>query len=176
MKKSNKILKTVLWIVGIILAALIIFVIYLTAREFRPAPIEKVEGVLDDGLKVSTEEPLTILSYNTGYAGLSKEQDFFMDGGKNVQPDSEEDIKRNLNGIAEILNDNPADVYFLQETDVDSKRSFHIDQTEYYKDHLYLNSYFAALTILYTSSVSSSLFSTLHSPTIGKRCCPSILR
>ena len=144
MKKSNKIVKTVLWIVGIILAALILFVIYLTVREFRPEPVEKVEGVLDDGLKVSSDESLTILSYNTGYAGLSKEQDFFMDGGTKVQPESKSDITRNLEGITEILSENPADVYFLQETDVDSKRSFHIDQTEYYKDHLYLNSYFAA--------------------------------
>ena len=144
MKKSNKIVKTVLWIVGIILAALILFVIYLTVREFRPEPVEKVEGVLDDGLKVSSDESLTILSYNTGYAGLSKEQDFFMDGGTKVQPESKSDITRNLEGITEILSENPADVYFLQEADVDSKRSFHIDQTEYYKDHLYLNSYFAA--------------------------------
>ena len=43
---------------------------------------------------------MTILTYNTGYAGLSKDEDFFMDGGSKVQPDSKDVVETNLAGIS----------------------------------------------------------------------------
>ncbi len=42
-----------------------------------------------------------------------------------------------------VLTENPADVYFLQEVDKDSKRSFHIDETEYLKSSLNMEGLFA---------------------------------
>lgn len=108
---------------------------WLTAREYRPDPIESLE-VFSGTRTISPEDTLTIMTYNTGYAGLDKTEDFFMDGGQNVQPKDQKQVENNLNGIGSILVSNPADVYFLQEVDLDSKRSFHINEKDYYENIL----------------------------------------
>lgn len=115
---------------------------WFTLREYRP---EKEETIpVSKGTKTVAEgDSLTILTYNTGYAGLDKDADFFMDGGKGVQPQSKEKVEENMEGIADILRKNKADIYFLQEVDQDSKRSFHIDQTQYYQDAVGMDGMFA---------------------------------
>ena len=83
------------------------------------------------------------MSYNTGYASLSKDEDFFMDGGSKVKPDSKALVEDNLSGITNVLKDNPSDVYFLQEVDINSTRSYGIDQRSAYSEALNKNSFFA---------------------------------
>lgn len=83
------------------------------------------------------------MTYNTGYAALSCEEDFFMDGGTKVRPDSEEVVEDNLAGIASILEQEDADVYFLQEVDRNARRSYHIDEMEYYEESLGLSGIYA---------------------------------
>ncbi len=139
-------MKKVLKAVGIILLAVIIIAAvalgYYTIREYRPDAVETVEPG-DGTAQLGTGESFTVLTYNTGYAGLSKDEDFFMDGGSKVQPESKELIENNLNGITSILKDQDADIYFLQEVDRDSKRSYHIDEQEYYEQELGLPGMFA---------------------------------
>lgn len=43
-------------------------------------------------------------------------------------PETKDLVKHNMKGIAGILNDADADVCFLQEVDIDSKRSYHINE------------------------------------------------
>lgn len=141
-KKKHKIWKRA----GIVLLVLILlpaaFVAYLTVREYRPDKEEEIEA--PEGKRtVRTGEALTLLTYNTGYAGLDKDADFFMDGGSGVQPESEEKVRENMEGILEVLQKEKADVYFLQEVDTDSRRSYHIDQAEYYKEETGLPGVFA---------------------------------
>ncbi len=115
---------------------------YYTIREYRPKPLENVQ--VSDGLEVLSEgDSITILTYNTGYAGLNKDKDFFMDGGTGVQPENKEEVEENLKGIAKILQEQKADVYFLQEVDRDSKRTFRIDELAYYEDVLSLQGMYA---------------------------------
>lgn len=142
MKKKRKGLKIA---GGIVLAVILILaaaVAYLTIREYRPDAVEAVEpGNGTDVMNLG--DSFTILTYNTGYAGLSKDEDFFMDGGKNVQPESKELVENNLKGITSILEEQDADIYFLQEVDRDSKRSYHIDEQEYYENELGITGMFA---------------------------------
>ena len=142
MSKTKKVRKgagmVLLFLAGILLLALI----WLTIREYRPEAEETL------AVPSGTETPapgssLEILTFNTGYAGLDKTQDFFMDGGSQVQPDSRQEVEENLQGIAGILKEQPADVYFLQEVDLDSKRSYRIDQQAYYQENLDLPGVFA---------------------------------
>ena len=142
MSKPKKVMKgagmVLLFLAGILLLALI----WLTIREYRPEAEETL------AVPSGTETPapgssLEILTFNTGYAGLDKTQDFFMDGGSQVQPDSRQEVEENLQGIAGILKEHPADVYFLQEVDLDSKRSYRIDQQAYYQENLDLPGVFA---------------------------------
>lgn len=140
--KMRKVLKAA----GCVVAGLVLIVAagvaYLTVREYRPKPVEHVEPA-GGGRIPAQGDKVTLLSYNTGYAGLSRDEDFFMDGGSKVQPESRELVEQNLQGIAGILSEQQADVYFLQEVDRDSKRSYHIDEQSYYEKALGLTGMFA---------------------------------
>ncbi len=112
-----------------------VFLGYLTVREYRPDEIESVEA--SKGTETLQEgDAFSVVTYNTGYAGLSRDEDFFMDGGSKVQPDSSELVTENLDGISGILKELDADAYFLQEVDRNAKRSYHIDEMEYYEEKL----------------------------------------
>ena len=142
MSKTKKVRKgagfVLLFLAGILLLALI----WLTIREYRPEA-EETLAVPSGSETPAPGSSLEILTFNTGYAGLDKTQDFFMDGGSQVQPDSRQEVEENLQGIAGILKEHPADVYFLQEVDLDSKRSYRIDQQAYYQENLDLPGVFA---------------------------------
>ena len=142
MSKPKKVMKgagmVLLFLAGILLLALI----WLTIREYRPEA-EETLAVPSGSETPAPGSSLEILTFNTGYAGLDKTQDFFMDGGSQVQPDSRQEVEENLQGIAGILKEHPADVYFLQEVDLDSKRSYRIDQQAYYQENLDLPGVFA---------------------------------
>lgn len=87
MKKKRRGLKIAGGIVLGIILLLVLAVGYLTIREYRPAAVETVEP--GDGTdQMAIGDSFTVLTYNTGYAGLSKDEDFFMDGGSKVQPES----------------------------------------------------------------------------------------
>lgn len=142
MSKTKKVMKGAGLILLVLAGILILALIWLTIREYRP----KAEETLAVPSGSETPAPgssLEILTFNTGYAGLDKTQDFFMDGGSQVQPDSRQEVEENLQGIAGILKEHPADVYFLQEVDLDSKRSYRIDQQAYYQENLDLPGVFA---------------------------------
>lgn len=115
---------------------------YLTIREYRPAPVEAVETGGGDRQAAAGDE-IVVLSYNTGYAGLSRNEDFFMDGGTKVKPGSKALVEENLEGIASVLEQQEADIYFLQEVDVDSARTYHIDERSRYEEALQMDGMFA---------------------------------
>lgn len=140
-RKKGKIilLVAVIAVLGL-LAALLVF---LTINEYNPASVEDLvvpasaDGVMGAGM------PLRIVTLNTGYAGLSSEADFFMDGGKMVDATSEEAVYQNLAGISDMLTQLGANVYLLQEVDLDSDRSYNIDEEAYYENALNLPGIFA---------------------------------
>ncbi|MBD5099642.1 MAG: endonuclease [Clostridiales bacterium] len=124
-------------ILGVVLLAVVGLVAWLTVREYRPAAVEDVE-VLNQGVQTPPLAPgdgLTVMTQNTGYAGLGRDSDFFMDGGKDVKPTSEQ-MDTNREGLAAHLSEQGADIYFLQEVDTDSSRSYGIDQSQRYLERL----------------------------------------
>lgn len=141
MAKTKKYLKGIgiflLVFMGLILGILLFF----TLREYRPKPIETTSTPSGEKT-LSVEDSLRILTCNTGYGGLDASEDFFMDGGSRVQPDNQKQVEKNLHGIEKFLSASDADVYFLQEVDLDSKRSFHINQQDFYEEALGMDSAF----------------------------------
>lgn len=129
MKKILKVLGILLLVVVLAAAGLIL---WLSVTEFKPAPVESVEtsasGELD---KVDPGEELQILSWNIGYGGLGAGSDFFMDGGKDVRSADKEQVLRYLDGIKTSIQALDPDVVLLQEVDVDSGRTYRIDQSDY---------------------------------------------
>ncbi len=140
MKKS---IKRILFIIIDISLILFIFLGIFTVAEYRPEQIEKVDFVTprhffektDLQEKYINNEPINITTWNIGYAGLDETQDFFMDGGTVVYPDSIENIENNLQEIISFVNSNPSDFWFFQEVDENSKRSYNINQIEYLSDN-----------------------------------------
>ena len=118
----KKILKILL---GLVLMGILGFaglVGYLWATEYSPNGVESLKVTkqgTSESAKVGTE--YTALNWNIGYAGLDKDEDFFMDGGKMVLPLDKAHVEENLKNITEIVKNEKANVNFIQEIDEDSK-------------------------------------------------------
>ncbi len=128
MKKLLKVILILLLVVVVAVGGLFGF---LTVTEYKPADVEQLEiRTLDTGAASPVPaDSLSVLSWNIGYAGLGKEQDFFMDGGSSSRPGSSELVTRYLNGIRESIATQDADLVLLQEVDTDSSRTYGIDET-----------------------------------------------
>ena len=123
-------------LITIVLAVILLataLIAYLTAVEFRPDAEQPAETVAARGADLESAvpaTPYTLLSFNTGYAGLGEESDFFMDGGKQTAPRDPAIVEKNLAGIRAILEAQKCDFLFLQEVDRNAKRSRRIDEAE----------------------------------------------
>ncbi len=117
-----------LWTLLVVGVLLISLVGLLLAFEWRPEQF--METPVSGGGEVSGEVPeqLTLVSWNIGYAGLGKDADFFMDGGKMARPPDVGVVRDNLLAACEYVGKNPADIVLLQEVDSDASRTFGIDQ------------------------------------------------
>jgi uncharacterized membrane protein len=126
----------ILALTGFILVIIAVILSYLQHTEYRPAPIEAA-GISGNGLPIPAgKREFGIFTWNIGYAGLGKEMDFFYDGGKTVRPGREETNKY-LKGIKEFLSSNDScDFIFIQEVDLDCKRTYYINQLIYLQEGL----------------------------------------
>lgn len=126
----KKIWKILLAVLIVIVAAVVLLLAWLTITEYRPAAVEQlsVNGTADSGALPGDRE-LSVLSWNIGYAGLGKYSDFFMDGGTEVKAASKAQVTEYLAGIDAAIEDMAPDLIMLQEVDVDSSRSYHIDES-----------------------------------------------
>ncbi len=130
---AKKIFKSIGIIIGIVILLLVGLIAFLSITEFKPADreiigAEYVIGTGDGAKKAELDKPITVTTWNIGYCGLGKESDFFMDGGKMVNPPSEEIVYKNFEGIAEFINEQKADIYLFQEVDTDSARTNKMNQ------------------------------------------------
>ena len=115
---------------GIIILIPVLFLGYLRIVMYDPESVETVDFT-PGSETVSVGDTLNILTFNIGYAGYNKGEDFFMDGGKGVLPASSDAVMENLSGIASIINEENCDIVLVQEADVDSRRSFHTNEVAY---------------------------------------------
>lgn len=132
-------LKTVLCVASLLIAAAVIFLSAGVISDFRPDECEIVyenpqaSDMFPDSLKVVT--------WNIGYGGLGDDMDFFYDGGTRMRC-SEERTRENLAGIIDELKSMDADIYLLQEVDECSRRTYRINELELLREafpgyHLY---------------------------------------
>ncbi|MDR2304824.1 MAG: endonuclease/exonuclease/phosphatase family protein [Treponema sp.] len=128
--------KKIMVVIGIAAGALILgitaFFIVMTILEYRPEPVEALE-IFDTGKNVLQDSPapgenIRILNWNIGYASLDASQDFFLDGGRSVKPKTDRNVHENLKEICSLLASRKAGINLLQEVDIDSSRSYHVNQ------------------------------------------------
>lgn len=132
----KKVLKTAAKILGILVAIVLVaavgLVTWLTVTEYKPEAVETVQvsGLATDALN---QREFTVLSWNLGYCALGEESDFFMDGGKEVRPDSAELVTKNRIGAEQLIAQTGADFTLLQEVDSDSRRSYGVDEVSLFR-------------------------------------------
>ncbi len=132
MNRQN--MKKFLTICGIMLGVVVLafgsFLVFMTLDDYKPAPIETVEVKGEGRPLPDSSDEFTFLIWNIGYSGLGAQSDFFFDGGTGVRQ-SEEVTRGYLEGITQYLaGQGQIDFILLQEVDVDSRRSWHINQDE----------------------------------------------
>lgn len=111
--------------------------------EYKPELVEHSLKIRDGGEEFKGGK-IKLLTWNIGYAGLGKDADFFLDGGKSSKPDNVETVRENLEGIKAKIKEIDADIVLLQEVDVDSPRTFNVLQmSEIANEHKDMSSYFA---------------------------------
>ncbi len=101
----------------------------MTAFEYRPDDTESEELTGQAELSPEQGKPVKIMTWNVGYGALGDNADFFMDGGKSVFTADRDRLRENLKGIRETVAEQDADIYFFQEVDKKSSRSFKLDET-----------------------------------------------
>ena len=100
---------------------------YATFSDYKPAPASTVFEKRDAKV-ISGQKEFNLMIWNIGYAGLSRDMDFFYDGGKQVRP-SEKRVENNFKAITEFIADQKDnDFFLLQEVDKKSKRSYYTDE------------------------------------------------
>lgn len=142
----KRILKILLVLIVVVLSFAIGFILTLQLFEFRPEEVKALDvryiSSYDENY-LTDSQSIKILTFNTGYASLSETEDFVMDGGEKGRMDSAEEVETNMEGILSILQRETADIMLLQEVDVDSHRSYNINQYEYYQRALMTHSVLA---------------------------------
>ena len=120
----------------LILIVLAGYIVFMTITDYRPKEIINLN--IDNNKEENLKKEVTykVTTFNIGYCGMDDGQDFFMDGGKGSRSSSKEKTMDNLKSISKILKDKDGDFILLQEVDIDSTRSYHIDQYNYLKDAL----------------------------------------
>lgn len=78
--------------------------------------------------QVPVGEELTVTSWNIGFGAYTDRFSFFMDGGEYSRGFSEEIVSDTVKQMAYDLASFDSDFYLLQEVDIDSDRSYHLNQ------------------------------------------------
>jgi endonuclease/exonuclease/phosphatase family metal-dependent hydrolase len=124
MKKFIKAFLSII-VLGVFIFAF--FLGYSTITDYKPGPETIIyKGAVEN--KVPVNKKLDFMIWNIGYCGLSKDMDFFYDGGENVRPKNKI-VKENLSEIKTFIKkQNQIEFFLFQEVDVNSKRSYGTNQ------------------------------------------------
>ena len=134
-KKKNPVLSVIKFIVSLVILLVVLFALFvglLTLLEYKPADEEEITltpaSTNETAEAISTDDELSVLSWNVGYCGLSETADFYLDGGKSVVSQDEDSVRDNLSNIEKTIAEIDPDVAYLQEVDRDSSRTYGIDE------------------------------------------------
>ena len=120
------------WIIFSVIGLVCLFglsLLYFTLTAYTPDQQLEIPNLSQNMIpEKEAPEELTLLTWNIGYCGIGKKMDSLFEGGKMGVPKHSEDIERNILAVKNAIRGNPADIYFLQEVDQASSRTFDINQ------------------------------------------------
>jgi endonuclease/exonuclease/phosphatase family metal-dependent hydrolase len=131
----KKIIKYTSLLAGSLVFLFVFFLIYSTLTEFHP-PKKLILKEQEKAKLLNDSSSFSILSWNIGYAGLGADMDFFYDGGIKTR-DTKSNTEHNLKEIGAFLKSNDSlDFIFLQEVDLESKRTYFNNEKAYFDNLL----------------------------------------
>lgn len=147
MKKKLKIV--ILSIVAVLLIIVLgagSYVGYILLSYHRIGDISLDITSKSDLNSVTTDTVYKASTYNIGFGAYSQDFTFFLDTGYdengnetcgyNSKAKSKEEVYFNINGSVEVIKSLNLDFILLQEVDIDSTRSHHVDQNELFANNL----------------------------------------
>ena len=130
MKKMKRWVKVLLCIVLAFVLVVGAYVAYVFIDYHRIGDMELTPEGDAAATELAAGKRYTVLSYNIGFGAYEDDYGFFMDGGTESWAWSEERLTANVDAIAAFLAQQKADFYLLQEVDIDSTRSYHVDERQ----------------------------------------------
>ncbi|HDR7778833.1 TPA: endonuclease/exonuclease/phosphatase family protein [Bacillus tropicus] len=112
------------------------FLGYMTLTKEQPADVVSLKVENNKERVLGTGNEFKVTTFNIGYGGLDKDQDFFMDGGKGSGSSSKGQTEVNLKNMLSFLQNENSDFALLQEVDIKSLRSFDVNGHEFLKKGL----------------------------------------
>lgn len=134
----------ILALIALILTVLIGYVCYvgLSYERIPDNTTLEIENNQSGTVKLNTD--YKIATYNVGFGAYNHAFSFFMDSGtmkdgtavtgKHSKAESEEVVMSNINGSADLIAGGDYDFVLLQEVDINSTRSFHINQYDIFSE------------------------------------------
>lgn len=126
-----------LWLAGLLalFASYFLFLFaYGWATDWEPEQQAKLEPAHLSPATVLSDSVFRFVTWNVGFGGLGAESDFFYDdqgmwySGSSMVRSPRPLVEKNLRGALDFFREKSADFYLLQEVDVNSDRSYRIDQ------------------------------------------------
>lgn len=127
---KKKLLRGILAAIALLLTVVIAYVLYLLLT-YRRIPDNEPLAVTSAATEAaaSTGTAYTIATYNVGFGAYLPDYTFFMDGGRESRARSEEAVCYAIEGAAELAAGLAPDFAIFEEVDLDSTRSWHVDQS-----------------------------------------------
>lgn len=156
MKKETvkRIIKIAMGILGgcaVVVVAYVLYVVcsYSRIEDWQKLPV-KAPVQMAEKENVQTGQEYTVLTYNIGFGAYTPDFSFFMDGGEHSVAESEESVLATVSGAADLVQKQDADFYLFQEVDLDSTRSYHVNQYEILD--VFLSSFYSVFAVNYDSA------------------------
>ena len=149
-KLIRKILKIIGSVLAVILLALAGYIIYLYASYHRiednlQLQVETTRGTANETTNetnnetteantLTTGKKYSALTYNIGFGAYTTDFSFFMDGGKSSWAKSKESVLETIQGAGELAASKDPDFAMIEEVDLNSTRSYHVNEYNILKD------------------------------------------
>ena len=141
-KPIKKLLKIVGIVLALILLALVGYIIYLYASYHRiednlPLQVETSannEEASETDDMLTTGQKYSALTYNIGFGAYTPDFSFFMDGGKSSWAKSKDSVLKTVQGAGNLAASKDPDFAMIEEVDLDSTRSYHVNEYNILKD------------------------------------------
>ena len=130
MKIAKKVLKTIGVLLGFIVVIVLGYIIYLYASYHRIEDNKSlsVESHTETKQTLTTGKQYSAITYNIGFGAYTPDFSFFMDGGKSSWAKSKKSVISTVNGAGELVKSYNPDFALIEEVDLNSTRSYHVNE------------------------------------------------